>query len=139
TRILCENIFQDDKPKLECTTYAIFHDFNEFITGDINHNVKYNELNGEQIRTKLDEYIKVYVDENFPTDNNTNSLLNQMLKDEIEPFVKKLVKVADWMSMLMYLRKEESLGNKTVQHKIGYCESMLHKAADYCIVELQNQ
>lgn len=139
TRIICENIFVDSKPILDCTTYAIFHDFNEFITGDVNHNVKYNQFNGESIRNSLDEFISWYVDKNFPKSlDKTSILLNKMLKEEIDPFVKKIVKVADWMSMLMYLHKEYSLGNKNAELRIDYCKEKLENAVIDAVESLQN-
>lgn len=140
TRILAENIFKDCKPQLLATTYAIFHDFNEYITGDVSHNVKYNTFNGTEIRKGLNDYIEVVVDQQYPVEGTkTDRLLNAMLKDQIPIYIKKLVKVADWMSMLMYLKKEENLGNKYAKKRQDYCIKEMHKAAEVAIQELELQ
>lgn len=139
TALLCEEIFDNDSPKLEAIRFAIFHDSNEYITGDVNHNVKYNEFNGTEIKRNLDEFINYFVDNQFPKNNPINRLLNSMLKEEIKPYIKKIVKLADWMSMYMYLAKEQSLGNKNAENKIRYCYESMLKTADEAITELEKQ
>jgi 5'-deoxynucleotidase YfbR-like HD superfamily hydrolase len=139
-RILSEEIFTDDSPKLLSITYATFHDFNEYITGDMNHNVKYNDFNGQDLRKSLNEYITHVVDCNFPkTGDNTQSMLNYLLKDEVPNCIKKLVKLCDWMSMVMYLNKEMNLGNTNVILKLDYCEKKMATAAEECIIALESQ
>lgn len=140
SRILAEEIFEDCSAKLLTVTYGTFHDFNEFITGDMNHNVKYNPFNGFELRKNLNDYIHLVVDEKFPNDGNkSEKMLNYLLKDEIPIYIKKLVKLCDWMSMLMYLKKEQSLGNKNANLKIKYCEEMMIKTSKECIQELEFQ
>lgn len=140
TRIIVENLFTESEPKLQATTYAIFHDFNEYITGDVNHNVKYNPYNGNLIRDELNNYIKNYVDEEYPKDSGvTNRLLNSQLTDSVPPYIKSIVKVADWMSMLMYLMKEKSLGNSNANDRINYCSNKLEDSITNCIKELNIQ
>lgn len=140
SRILAEEIFEDCTPKLLVSTYGIFHDFNEFITGDMNHVVKYNPFNGSELRKNLNDYIQIVVDDKFPNDGSkSEKMLNYLLKDEIPIYIKKLVKLCDWMSMLMYLKKEQSLGNNNANLKIVYCEEMMIKTSEECIYELEFQ
>lgn len=120
TRIICEEMNLTESLKLQATTYAIFHDFDEMFTGDINHNVKYNDLNGKEIREGIKDFIQSRTELKFQEENATNQLFKKSM-GESDEFVKSLVKIADWLSMCFYLKKEISLGNKSMYNKLDYC------------------
>lgn len=116
---------------LEVITYATFHENDELISGDINHNVKYNSHNGPAIRQQLKSYIDFIGDKIISEDNSKSmKLFSNMLKEEISPVTKYIVKIADWLSMLMYLVKESNLGNKYVQNRIYYIQTKIEEVVE---------
>jgi 5'-deoxynucleotidase YfbR-like HD superfamily hydrolase len=122
SRLLAEEILNEDdiNLKLQITTYAIFHDFDEMFTGDIVHGVKYGNAYGEEMRNLLDLIIKDKVNAKFNKDRESEKLLSDIMTSV--PFlVKKIVKVADWLSMLFYLKKELNLGNTSLLNQQFYC------------------
>lgn len=136
-RVMAEEVFEPDnfKSKLAMVNYAIFHDFDEVFTGDVNHNVKYNEINGESIRVALNDFVESRVHMNFPDDTNFDSLFRNSILEE-EYLIKKLVKVCDWLSMGFYLKKEIALGNLGLTRKYDYCLSSMKKHTQSCLDEL---
>ena len=58
SRVLAEEIFEDDSIKLKVVSFALFHDFDEMFTGDILNPFKYNEYNGVEVRNSIDEFLK---------------------------------------------------------------------------------
>jgi 5'-deoxynucleotidase YfbR-like HD superfamily hydrolase len=141
TRLIVEEVFTDNTPKLIATTYSIFHDFDEMFTGDILHTLKYNDINGEQIKNELDLYLKSRINHKFPINTTkTNDLLNNtLLKKDIPIYISKIVKISDWLSMQFYLQKEIDLGNRSVIPLREYCIEQLKKSIQSCLVELENQ
>lgn len=142
TRLMAEEIFSDEKPKLIATTYAIFHDFDEMFTSDILHTVKYNKHNGNSFRKELDKFSVYKINEKFPCGTtDTNNMLNQYLIGvDIQKYIVKLVKLADWLSMRFYLQKEMDLGNRSVLTLKRYCEENIEIAVLDCVkyLEMQN-
>lgn len=137
SRILAEEIFQCDyydKIKLEIVTYAMFHDFDEIFSGDITHNVKYNSFNGEVLRKELDKYVSNMTREKFKEDTLTNEMFNKYLCKSISSYAKKIVKLSDWLSMLFYLKKEISLGNKNLFVQYDYCIEKIKEST----IDLEN-
>ena len=140
TRVLVEEIFIDDKPKLLATTYAVFHDFDEMFTGDIINPFKYNELNGVDIRKSIGEFVEYKVEDKFPSNGNlTDRMLNNMMTGKIPVYIKKIVKISDWLSMRFYLQKEIDLGNKSVMPQREFCDNNIQRAIDDCCMELLHQ
>lgn len=106
----------------ELLTYSIFHDFDEAFTGDILHNFKHNEINGENIKKEIDEYLNNIQLKNFNSGNPFHELMTDYVFDkQIAKFNKDIVKLADWLSMLFYLKKEMMLGNQNVKNQFDYC------------------
>lgn len=137
-RLISEEIFKaDELSKLKATTYAIFHDFDEVFTGDINHNVKHNSHNGNDIRKSLNDYIGYRAKEKFnhlyPV---SEALIFKILNNDIPIHIKNLVKVCDWLSMIFYLKKERSLGNSSVNSKYIYCVQSLFTSIEIAIESL---
>jgi 5'-deoxynucleotidase YfbR-like HD superfamily hydrolase len=132
TRLLSEEIFDknDCQNKLFATTYGMFHDFDEMFTGDIVHGVKYGTKHGEELRYLLELIVKEKVAEKFDTSRNSEKLMSDIMSLEIPYHIKKLVKVADWLSMLFYLKKELSLGNTALVEQQIYC---VQRVKESCI------
>lgn len=141
TRLIVEEVFTDNEPKLIATTYSIFHDFDEMFTGDILHTLKYNTLNGDKIKSELEIYLKQSINNKFPVNTTkTNDLLNNtLLKKDIPIYISKIVKIADWLSMQFYLQKEIDLGNRSVVDLREYCITQLKKSIESCLIELEKQ
>lgn len=132
TRVILEELFSEypyqstkDRVISETITYALFHDFDESFTGDIIHPLKYNEVNGAQIRLKITEYLQSCGDR-FDTQSPTHQMIRKyVFKNRLKQFQKDIVKIADWLSMLFYLEKESELGNRGIGNTIDYCHDML--------------
>ncbi len=139
SRILGESIFKDADIKLMITTYAIFHDFDEVFTGDILHPFKYNEINGSKIRKLIKEFCDYKINEKFKDDDPTDKLFRKYLLGEVPAYVKKIVKVADWLSMAFYVRKEIRLGNTDWEDDYKTCLVRLQMALDDCILILDEE
>lgn len=139
SRFLAEEIFKDDKNKLSITTYAILHDFDEIFTGDVLHYVKYNEINGEIIRDALDYLIEFQIREKFSGSKNSDYLMCKTLLKEFPTYISKIVKVADWLSMYFYLKKEKELGNKAVLKQLDYCVQKLKLACQDAINDMSSK
>lgn len=134
SRILVEEIFDREAydQKLAVMTYAAFHDFDEMFTGDINHNVKYNKHNGKQIRQELDSFVDNSIENLFGTETKSNTLFRENFSMK-HKYVKLIVKVADWLSMAFYIKKEMELGNVILKNKYQYCIHNLNLVVDECI------
>ena len=138
SRILSEQIFKENafETKLMISDYAFTHDMDEFITGDINHEVKYNGYNGEVIRGALDSYVRTFLLSKYDKQNKSENLLLKNMTGDVSPFVKKIVKVADWLSMITFLIGEKSSGNESINDKLLYCQNKIKEAAGDAIGSL---
>lgn len=138
SRIIVENLFPvgNYEMKLEVTTYAIFHDFDEMFSGDIVHSVKYNSFNGDKMRKLLDEYCNARTKEKFSGDSATDKLFRTYLDSgNINKTSKMIVKLADWLSMLFYIKKEIQLGNAGLFDQFTYCKEAMNK----CVEDLHDR
>ena len=122
-RLFAEAIFgaKESQLKKEVMEWGLTHDYRETFDYDINHSVKYNEGNGEQIRKLLDDFTdremqkkyiekNVFFDEEYPVLIN-NFLYNASKKELYSDLVVDIVKIADWYSCLYYLVREKRMGN----------------------------
>ena len=122
TRVLLQDIFGDPDEgsmlyaplqdfKLKCVDYALFHDFDEaLIRRDISHVTKYNRFNGPEIRRNLNEL----ADYLAKTEILSDELSGKYCYDTIlHPFlyVKRFVKLCDWLAMAFFIRREQRMGN----------------------------
>ncbi len=141
SRILVEEMFPEgeEKLKLDVTTYAIFHDFDEMFSGDITHNVKYNKYNGHKIKEMIDDYCHHMVSTKFKEFSPTNNMLKSYLLGDNDPVVKTIVKLADWLSMLFYVKKEITLGNKDLYKEFDYCVEKIREASGKCFKALKER
>ena len=121
SRFLAEEIFKESESKLLAITYALLHDFDEVFTGDVLHYVKYNPMNGSLIREALDQFINHEIENEFNQDTKSDRLLQSTLLKQFPVYITKIVKLADWLSMYFYLKKELDLGNTNANKHILYC------------------
>lgn len=131
-RIVSEEIFdeKDYNLKLTTTTYALFHDFDESFTGDVLHGLKYDSEYGGELRELLDKIILNKVNRKFDKNVKSEKLLLEIIIGEINPFVKKIVKICDWLSMLFYLKRELNLGNNSLYDQQLYCLIKLNSCCE---------
>lgn len=129
-RIIAETTFVGTEDRLMVVTKAIFHDWDEIITGDITHDVKYNDFNGEEIRTALKAFAKNEFKQHFSKDNGTftEMLIMGYSVGNTPKYIDKIVKVADWLSMAFYLKMEVSLGNRSMDRLFRFCEKHIIKS-----------
>ena len=105
--------------KLRCIKHAIYHDWDEaLIMRDISHETKYNSFNGEEIRACLNNLSKEFSKREFLNEGKIKTVYNAM--NESNEAVHAVVKFCDWLAMIFYLRREESLGNKTLTKQKEY-------------------
>lgn len=139
TRVLLDDIFGDiqdfrvERFKMNCVTHAIFHDFDEAIfLRDVSHNVKYNEFNGNDVRKSIDDFVEHEFNKEFAKESESEKPAYDTLKSaiiDVDPDVKKVVKVADWLALLYYCRRELALGNKNFELTYKYCVEGVMKAS----------
>jgi len=139
TRVLLDDVFGDshdlqvERFKLDCVTHAIFHDWDEAIfLRDVSHSIKYNEFNGQDVRNAIDKYVNHEFFKEFENLDAQDRVAYETLQKsivDVDPKVKIVVKVADWLALFYFCRRELALGNEnfTVTHK--YCKQGLFKAA----------
>lgn len=138
-RALVEEIFpiQASYFKLEIVTDASMHDFDEVFSGDLNHDVKYNEINGEDIRRVLSEFCNEKMKRYFSKQTKSSIMFLKSTTSKNQ-YSKDLIKVADWMSMAIFCKREISLGNTTFTDTFKHCISSLYNACDVSMNSLNN-
>lgn len=131
SRVLAEQIFPEDdyKSKLQVTECATFHDFDEVISGDLSHGLKYNETNGAQIRELLEKYIDIELSKKFNVGLKEEKMIVDSICNRYKPYIKAIVKVADWLSMVSYLLGERATGNHSITKEYRYCVKSVRKSA----------
>jgi 5'-deoxynucleotidase YfbR-like HD superfamily hydrolase len=109
--------------KLDVLRKATFHDLEEIFSGDVNHIVKHNKLNGIQITEQLDLFCEAEMREKFNSKcSYDDSILYSLYhKSDYADGVNSIVKLADWFSFLKYINNEISLGNKNFFEIKKYC------------------
>lgn len=120
TSLLLKEMFKKDsmevlKIKLHATNGAIFHDFVENFTGDISHDVKYNNFNGDDIRPLLSDYEKHVWENRFGDNDEKSKFVREcaMIEDSyLNDLSKKVIKVADWLACIKTEYTEIQMGNK---------------------------
>lgn len=84
---------------------ALAHDTGEVFTGDIPHNLKIYSSDIKRISEELE--VKL-IGENFPYFKKDF----EDFYNNIDPIVTKLVELADVADVIMYINREETLGNR---------------------------
>lgn len=140
TRVLLDDVFGDshdlqiERFKLDCVTHAIFHDWDEAIfLRDVSHSIKYNEFNGQDVRNAIDDYVNHEFAKEFENLDEQDRVAYETLYKsivDVDLKVKIVVKVADWLALLFFCRRELALGNKNFEATYKYCKQGLFKAAN---------
>ena len=118
--------------KLKCIQSALFHDLDEaLLLRDISHETKYNRFNGEQIRGALNALSEHIANEDFFDEKNYagGSMIYHAMRCK-NPVVKSVIKVADWMALIFFVRREQDLGNKTLDSLRPYLIESFKRAVN---------
>lgn len=99
---------------MKCMNRALMHDWDEsIILRDLSHELKYNEFNGGELRERVDEYVEHVINTDFTIFMDLYPFFHDsMLSDHKD--VNSLVKIADWLAMYCFLKREFLLGNRTL-------------------------
>jgi 5'-deoxynucleotidase YfbR-like HD superfamily hydrolase len=118
-----------DKFILDCTTYALFHDWDEsLLLRDISHETKYNDWNGNALRKELDSLSHHLAIKEFNDEDENSKLVIKNIECN-NSNIKSVVKLCDWLAMEFYCEEEILLGNKNFLKICDYCVMNLNKAA----------
>lgn len=114
--------------KYQTLKMALMHDFDEAILRrDITHELKYNAYNGSELRNVLDEFVAHQVADEFGDD----SVVSKTLSKDAPYYdvAHAIVKVADWMALLYFLKRELAMGNRSWPlNLLPYCKESYRKA-----------
>lgn len=137
-RALIEEIFPQSayQIKLEILTDAATHDFEEVFSGDLNHDVKYNLINGERIREVLKEFCDARLKQYFSGDTKSARMFLKSTTEQSK-YSKHLIKVADWLSMAIFCQKEINMGNHLFNSTLAKCIEKLLLACDTAQASLE--
>lgn len=158
-RTLLEDIFGSSKNlgktvllfKIDCVDKAMFHDWDEsLIRRDISHETKYNNYNGEKIRSLLDDLTNKLAIEDFVefeegcdnlTDWKPASILfyENIVKNSENVLVSRFVKLCDWLALSFYIEREISLGNNGLYEQKKLCGKNICKTTIILKKELEEQ
>lgn len=153
-RILLEDLFgsytQDPNVlsfKLKCVDAFLFHDWDEtLILRDISHETKYNDFNGSEIRDVLDDFVRHKVLEEFgenvllpyPVWTSSSTLLISNIVQE-DTRVKTFCKLADWIALSFYVKRERELGNRGLEKQWLHIKEGLEKSIENVIKMLESE
>lgn len=132
-RVIAEEMGLDEKSTLQVITYALFHDLDEIFSGDIVHPVKYNKINGEQIRELLGEFVRHEVSKKFNGGTRAEGMMINYINGDVPKHVKLIVKCSDWLSMMQFCQHEVSMSNTNFDELITYCNESIKYVAQNCI------
>jgi 5'-deoxynucleotidase YfbR-like HD superfamily hydrolase len=136
--VLLEEIFPEGEEekwylsvlKLKILRSAAKHDVDEIFSGDILHSVKYNVFNGEELKRLLNDFVNYELGNNFNKQNQSHKMIIDSLNYYGNEVVKNFVKLVDWISCIMYIYNEKSLGNKNFDKYLPKCKSKLFESID---------
>lgn len=159
-----DNIITDSELKLMIVNKATFHDFTEIFDHDVNYKVKYNPINGSEIRALLRDYVSSELNRKLSQydlyDSNFSNFLSFYALDSKEdsPYyikiVDKFVKIFDWYSCVKFLSREDHRNKRDVAEMyknccynvawkikefIDFCKEKEHKIRINSLIELSNE
>ena len=145
-KVLLDECFKTEnvevlKFKNEVLSHALFHDWDEaLILRDISHVTKYNEYNGDKIREVINDLANHLAYESFV--ENSNSRAGKKIYDAVmvpSKAVHAFVKLADWMALAMFVKREISMGNKNFDYENKYMKTHLFNAYKTLKEELERK
>ena len=92
----------------------------EAFTGDVPHQVKHNDYNGDIIRSALKDFSEKEICKKFSDSSPSSYDIKQTILSS-EEVIKSIVKVADWLSFLKFSSTEEIMGNEDFTKIKEYC------------------
>lgn len=109
---------------------ALFHDVDEVFTGDLNHRFKYFDDSTQSVsfRQMLNDMAKKVMDVKMKDYPSVITEYYNLMKDDSE--IKTIVKIADWLQLLQYVRTEKSLGNKNLEEVENRITRLLEQKAN---------
>jgi len=128
------------KYKLDVIRQSALHDWDEcLLRRDISHETKYNDFNGNALRSELDRLSGHLANKHFTEKKHIGDVsefpeitsASKMLKDYIQnPVcgVKKFVKWCDWLAVEFYVVREIALGNDDFLNRIEYVHNSQFEA-----------
>lgn len=112
--------------------HALFHDWDEaLLLRDISHETKYNSYNGAEIRQALDN-LSGYLSVRELTDHTLCGAFIHGALNEQDTDVLLFCKFCDWMALGFFLRRELSLGNRSLMEQVDTVERGLKKCGEEC-------
>lgn len=153
-RILLEDILGFDNEdakilafKLDCVDAFVFHDWDEaLIFRDMSHETKYNKYNGEEIRNALNNLSKHKAIEEFGEEDDSqsgnwtasaNMVVGNITRSGDD--VKIFCKLADWLALAFYMKRERELGNKSLNAQWECSREELKQAVTNVIEMLERK
>lgn len=118
--------------KLMVLEAALLHDFPEIITGDMAHDVKYNEYNGSVLKQALNTYENEVL-EKWNKRGGCFSGICDALATLDRDLVKSVVKVADWLATLKNILQEVRMGNRLMYDMFYRSTAKAVKEMEHCI------
>lgn len=130
TKCICTKYELSDKIRLMAFEAALLHDIPEVITNDITYDVK-------QMVPEVSALLKPYEEDVIKEHSHVayKVLFKPETKDELA--AKKIVKHADILSVLLYCRNEELLGNKNFTELRKATEQRLKKSKEQLLAAIK--
>ena len=143
-RVLLSEIFGVPKTErvarfcMRCLDHAMFHDWDEaLLLRDISHETKYNEHNGTEIRKALDNLSRHLASQEFVDGSVAGDLIYSSI-EENDDVVHAFVKVCDWMALMFFIKREQSLGNITLGVQTETVRRGIKKSIEVCMSFLKD-
>jgi 5'-deoxynucleotidase YfbR-like HD superfamily hydrolase len=105
--ILQELDITDPQVMAAATVYALVHDVAECVTGDVVRILKYAT---PEMKQEVDRAVTILMKETHPSVQALVRMADKMMEDQTE-LIKTIVKVADFVSLFQFMRREAMRGN----------------------------
>lgn len=117
SKVNCSNEY-----KSLCVQYSVWHDFDESVIGrDIPHPTKYNKYNGEEIRHAINVFVE----------HELKHLELDEFFSQFDSDVKTFVKLCDWITLYIFILRNERVGSHYFDSEKVYCwDNILKKCED---------
>jgi 5'-deoxynucleotidase YfbR-like HD superfamily hydrolase len=133
TNLICVELGFDRSARLDCIEYAMYHDLDEMWTGDVMHPFKYNQVNGDVVRSSIEDYVTHAASRTFVVETEVGDHLMQISSQEPVSTVKSIVKLADNLSLLNYCLTEVMSGNKFFEVHMNKCLELINRSCNQLI------
>ena len=118
---------------------AVFHDAPEVISGDLPHNAKYQHGKlSDDLRkslTEFEDYTLSHLISKLPKEMMTKYLKIYVEYKEKKSLESKIVKLGDFMSVILYSEREMGLGNNNIYIERDNSKARFYKLFDEIMSE----